>query len=408
MASRRRVALRWASGTAVCALLFGVLAGCTPTDSPPGPATTTTLAPGTNTTPRGDDQVRLNQIQLIGSHNSYHVAPPTAILDLLRWAASVAPDVATHLGDPGSLDYTHATIDQQLLRGIRTFELDIYADPTGGRFASPILLGLVGGSDPLLPPGLDRPGFKILHIADIDWRSRCSSLDVCLAIMRQWSDAHPGHLPVVINLELKGSGLPAPFTGTPVLPFDAARLDAVDAALRSGLGDKLLTPDDVRGTAPDLRAAVTTTGWPTVRDSRGRFLVFMDNDDTRAEYLAGHPGLAGRAMFTSSGDGQPDGAILKLNEPGDGSEIASRVADGYLVRTRADADLIEAWHDDTARRDVTFASGAQVIHTDFPPGEPYAPNGYEVSFGTPVAARCNPANTTAATCTPDALVEPLP
>lgn len=400
---RRRVA----AASAAAVLVLGASAGCVPTDALPGPATTTTLPSGTSTTPVGDDLVRLNQIQMIGSHNSYHVAPPTAILDLLRWAASVAPDVAGHLGDPGSLDYTHATIDQQLLRGLRTFELDIYADPDGGRFSKPILMGLVGGSDPLLPTGLDVPGFKILHVADLDWRSRCSSLAVCLGIMRQWSDAHPGHLPVVIDLELKGSGLPAPFTGTPVLPFDAARLDAVDVALRSGLGDKLLTPDDVRGEAPDLRTALTTTGWPTVHDSRGKFLVFMDNDDTRADYLAGHPSLHGRVMFTSSGDGQPDGAILKLNEPGDGSEIAAKVAEGYLVRTRADADLLEAWHDDVTRRDVAFASGAQVIHSDFPQGEPWM-NGYEVTFGTPVAARCNPVNTAPTSCTPQALVEPSP
>jgi len=407
MGARRRLP-RVAAATMTAGMLaLGVLAGCVPTDPLPGPATTTTLQPGTPTTPLGDDMVRLNQIQLIGSHNSYHVAPPTAILDLLRWAASIAPDVAGHLGNPNSLDYTHATIDQQLLRGLRTFELDIYADPDGGRFSNPILMGLVGGSDPLLPTGLDVPGFKILHIADIDWRSRCSSLDVCLGIMRQWSDAHPGHLPVIINLELKGSGLPAPFTGTPVLPFDAAQLDAVDAALRADLGDKLLTPDDVRGDAPDLRTAVSTTGWPTVRDSRGKFLVFMDNADTRDAYLVGHPSLRGRAMFTSSGDGEPDGAILKLNEPGDGSEIAAKVAEGYLVRTRADADLLEAWNNDISRRDVTFASGAQVIHSDFPQGEPWL-NGYEVTFGTPVAARCDPVNTTPATCTPQALVEPSP
>lgn len=382
-------------------------------DQLPGPATTTTLPPGSPTTPVGDDLVHLNQVQFIGSHNSYHVAPPAAILDLLRWAAGIAPQVAGSLGDPGSLDYTHGTIDQQLLRGLRTFEIDIYADPTGGRFANPALLGLVGGSDPLLPAGLDAPGFKVIHIADVDWRSRCVSLDVCLGIMTAWSDAHPGHLPVIINLELKGSGLPAPLTGAPVLPFDSAQLDAVDAALRADLGTKLLTPDDVRGAAPDLHTAITTTGWPTLRDTRGKFIVFMDNDDTRPTYLAGHPSLEGRAMFTSSGitssgQGEPDGAILKENEPTDGTAITSLVEQGYLVRTRADADLAEAAANDTSRRDISFASGAQVIHSDYPQGEPRASNGYVVSFGTPIAARCNPVNTTPATCTALALVEPNP
>jgi electron transfer flavoprotein alpha subunit len=41
----------------------------------------------------------------------------------------------------------------------------------------------------------------------------------------------------------------------------------------------------------------------------------MDNADKRALYLDGHPSLAGRVMFTSSGEGQPDGAIVKENDP---------------------------------------------------------------------------------------------
>lgn len=139
----------------------------------------------------------------------------------------------------------------------------------------------------------------------------------------------PGHLPVVVNLELKGDGLPEPLVGTPVLPFDSDLLDSLDAVLRAELGDRLITPDDVRDGAADLNTAITSTGWPTLAESRGKVLFFMDNADLHDSYLAGHPSLEGRVMFTSSGEGEPDGAILKINGPGDGSQIADLVAQGY-------------------------------------------------------------------------------
>jgi hypothetical protein len=207
----------------------------------------------------------------------------------------------------------------------------------------------------------------------------------------------------VINVELKDDPLPAPFDGTRITPFDAEQLDVVDAEIRSVLGDRLLTPDDVRGDAPDLRSALESRGWPSVAESRGRFLFFMDNADTRDLYLQGHPSLEGRVMFTSSGEGQPDGAVLKVNDPGDGTRIRSLVEQGYLVRTRADADVVSP---SVTQRDTALASGAQIVHTDFPPGGSQLRTGYVVSFGTRVAARCNPVLTTPATCAPAAAVEP--
>jgi hypothetical protein len=207
---------------------------------------------------------------------------------------------------------------------------------------------------------------------------------------------------VVINIEMKDDPLPEPFDGTRLTPFDATQLDAVDAEILSVLGDRLITPDDVRGDAADLRTAITTTGWPTVAESRGRFLFFMDNADLRTTYLDGHPTLEGRVMFTSSGEGQPDGAVVKENSPGDGSRLRALVEAGYLVRTRADADIVSP---SPAIRDIALASGAQIVHTDFPPGGSKVGSGYVVSFGTRVSARCNPVLTTVSTCTPAAAVE---
>ena len=388
-------------GLLVALLAAATFAACAPPAPPntgPGGVGDGTGEP---TEPVGDDQVRLNELQLVGSHNSYKGAPDTAILQWLTVGAAAVPAIADALGDPAQLNYSHQPLPTQLANGVRTFELDVFADPDGGRFADPLLNDLLqlGLPDPV---GMDEPGIKVLHIQDIDYRSTCPSLVACLTELRTWSDAHRDHLPIVINVELKDSPLPEPFGGTPVLPFDAQQMDVLDAEIRSVLGDRLITPDDVRGDAADLRTAVTTDGWPTVAESRGRFLFFLDNAGKRAEYLEGHPSLEGRVLFTSSGEGQPDGAVLKENDPGDGSRIRSLVEQGYLVRTRADADVVSP---STAQRDVALGSGAQIVHTDFPPGRSHLGTGYVVSFGTRVAARCNPVLTTEATCAPAAVVE---
>jgi hypothetical protein len=398
--------MMWRRAVSVAALGSVLIAGaCAPPENDPrsAPVTTTTIPAGYPASPVGDDQIRLNQIQLVGTHNSYHIAPSPQVLGLLEQAAQSFPQIAGPLGDPASLGYTHASIPQQLARGIRTFEFDVWADPTGGRFEHPWLATTFGYTDPLFPAGMDQPGFKVFHIVDLDWRTECSTLQLCLGAIRAWSDANPGHLPVIINLEMEQNALPSPIPGTQVLPYDSSTFDALDAELRAALGDRIMTPDDVRGSAPDLRTAITTTGWPTLAASRGKVLFFMDNAELRTTYLAGHPSLAGRVMFTSSGEGQPDGAILKENDPGDGTHIAQLVQQGYIVRTRADADLAPVLSG-TDQSAAALASGAQVVHTDFPVGEPAA-NGYQVNLGLPVQGRCNPVNTTPATCTQAAVVE---
>ena len=45
--------------------------------------------------------------------------------------------------------------------------------------------------------------------------------------------------------------------------------------------------------------------------------------------------------------------------------IQERVKQGFLIRTRADADTREARAGNTARREAALASGAQYVSTDY-------------------------------------------
>jgi hypothetical protein len=179
--------------------------------------------------------------------------------------------------------------------------------------------------------------------------------------------------------------------------FDAAALDAVDAEIRAVFpAEQLITPDDVRGNRPTLESAVVKNGWPALARARGRVLFALDNTDAKkARYVEGHPSLRGRVMFTSSPPGEPEAAFVKVNGPIDNLEwIQELVAQGFIVRTRADADTFDARPPvDTSRRDAALESGAQFVSTDYPGLEnnPFGTD-YFVEIPDGMPGRCNPIN----------------
>lgn len=332
-----------------------------------------------------DRCVRLNHIQALGTHNSYHIEPRPALLSAL---VAFLPELV-------SLEYTHVPIGEQLAsQGIRQLELDVFADPLGGLYANRPILALLG-DDPAGPPELSRPGMKVLHVQDIDFETTCTTLVGCLRVVRAWSDRNRNHLPLMILIEAKDDVIPDPLGlgfVTPI-PFGPAELDALDAEIRSVFpARRLITPDSVRGSAPTLEQAIRTAGWPTLRKARGKVLFALDNGGAvRAAYLAGRPNLEGRVMFAAGEPGEPHAAFVKVNDPlGDPGRIPALVAGGYVVRTRADADTVQARTGDVRQREAALASGAQWVSTDYPVPDPRFGTGYRVSLPGGAPARCNP------------------
>jgi hypothetical protein len=60
------------------------------------------------------------------------------------------------------------------------------------------------------------------------------------------------------------------------------------------------------------------------------------------------------------------------------------------VRTRADADTVQARTGDTTMRDAAITSGAQFVSTDYPVPDPRFGTGYMVEIPGGMPARCNP------------------
>jgi hypothetical protein len=345
--------------------------------------------PGLAAAADANDSVRINQIQVIGTHNSYH--------------AGLAPSEAKLLEQKNAklyqaLEYRHRPLDQQLASGVRQIELDIYGDSAGGRYAHPMGPDAVAAAglpkDPDFDPDglMNKPGFKVMHVQDLDYRSTCQQLVACLKIVRAWSQAHKDHVPIFILLETKQSELPPQYHARVPEKFTAGLFDALDAEIRSVFSpSEMITPDQVRGKRATLEEAVAHNAWPTLAAARGKVVFLMDQRPVGPVYLEGHPSLRGRIIFTNAEPGRPDCAFTEEND-GSQEKIASLVRKGYLVRTRTDADTQQARTNDTARRDIALASGAQILSTDYPQSEPSQWTSYSVGLPGGAVARCNPVN----------------
>jgi hypothetical protein len=341
-------------------------------------------------------QIRLNQIQLIGSHNSYHagLAPSET-----AWLRKLNPKAAD------GLEYKHPALDVQLSSGIRQVEIDIFADTKGGLYSHPANVTFVAAmglpaDPPFDPNGLFlKPGFKVMHAQDVDYRSNCQPLTGCLAVILKWSREHPGHLPIFVLIETKEGRSRPEFQVDPE-KFAADVFDDLDREIRSIFEPgRIIVPDDVRGRHATLEEAVLAGGWPTLESARGKVMFLLDQRKAGPAYLAGHTALQGRVIFTNAEPGSPDAAFVEVNDPlEDPVLIPALVRKGYLVRTRTDADTVQARTGETKQRDAALASGAQLLSTDYPFNEKASWSGFSVSFPKGEIARCNPVLNPTSSC----------
>lgn len=351
---------------AVCAAIV-MLAACgrdseTP-PSPPGTAVLPTMqippdvkqiepppaAPTEPTAPeephyRLDASLKLSEIQLKGSHNSYHIRPGN---DEPAWQYDLPP-----------------LKDQMEYNGVRAFELDLH---------------YYGGQ------------FLVFHLPDWDQRSTCYTLQDCLKEIREWSLAHPGHMPMFIFYELKDESDPEKI---------ADHIEELEQVLVDNWPrEKIFTPDDLDGSYPDPQSALKAKGgWPKLGQLRGKVIMVMHEFGlARHRYTWGTNGLWGRRMFVEHvDDSYRLAGILALDDAGYlESTIKHYVAKGFLVRTRAD-DLPTFGGGSWDKLNAALRSGAQIILTDYP--QPWYLPDYDSTIHGGTPARCNPV-TAPAGCT---------
>jgi len=300
-----------------------------------------------------DDVLRVNHLQAKGTHNSYHLAPP--------------------YDDVPELNYSHVPIPEQLeSQGVRKVELDVWYDASARVH-------------------------RVLHIPLVDEGTTCELLADCLEDIAGWSETHPGHHPIFVQIEPKDQFME-----------DVAEVwfeDLEAAILATWPATRVIAPDDVLGEAASLAEAVATFGWPTLGEVRGKVLFFLnETGDWRDFYTYDGSDLHGRLVFVDGALDAPYAVVNVLNDPiGDAAAIADALARGHLVRTRTDPGVEGVEAGDLTIAQAALASGAQVLSTDYP--VPHGGSGYvvEIPGGTP--SRCNPV-TAPPECTSLAVEDP--
>jgi len=362
-------------GRAVLAVFLAGAAALSACSSGEGEAAGTASAP------------RLNQVQFLASHNSYHVRAEQPLFDtMLKFSEDLVR----------TIEYSHPPLDEQLDLGLRGFELDVFADPEGGRYRERLGPRILNLPTAVGPAELAEPGFKVMHVQDIDFGTTCLTFVACLRTVKAWSDAHPDHLPIFIQVEpkedtLEVSGLDL----VTALPYTPALMKDLTAEVRSVFpADDLLTPDDVRQGAATLAAGLKKNGWPTVDSLRGKVMFALGSSGRQRDALMeAYPGAKGGVFFPDSAPGDPFAAFAGLDDPqtpAQRARIRAALDAGMLVRTRTDADLVEGRAGDLRRATAAFASGAQVVSTDFFRPAPEIGGDFVVRLPQGGVARCNP------------------
>ena len=334
------------------------------------------------------DSIRLNDIRILASHNSYKKKPDERVIRFLqKFKRRLGDDL-----DPKRMDYGHVSLVEQFTKyDIRGIELDIYHDPRGGRFAKRRINFFIRGLKQRTRDSLMRkPGFKVLHIADVDYESNYRTLSEALQEVRIWSKNNPAHVPIFINLELKDTA-PADYSRflrnigfKRAIPFDSLAYLQIDEQIKRIFGtEHLLTPTMLRDTFVTTRARLNTMGWPHLNEVLGKVIFIFDgNGDAYKKYT--HENLA----FVYGNPNDAETAFVIRNNPIGNEKEISTLTNTYIVRTRTDVETLQARNNDYTMFDAAIQSRAQILSTDF-----YAPDPTLSSYVVSILNLQKPAST---------------
>ena len=309
--------------------------------------------------------LRLNERWVIASHNSYKKRPDPKVLRFLdRVKKQLGPE-----NDPTQLDYGHVPLPVQFDSfAVRGIEIDVYNDPKGGHYAKRRINWLIPGlRQRCQSDAMYAPGFKVLHIADVDYETHYLTFRDVLSELKTWSQQHPHHEPIYVNIEPKADG-PGTFSKLlrflgfkSSIPYDSMAFCALDAAIEEILPvEMLFTPSDLQLNYPSIQQRLRTEGWPKIANISGRFIFILDGKGEDYKRFSEHQNL-----FTFGSPSDEQTAFVIRNEPvGHETEIAE-LAKTFIVRTRADAGTLESRANDYRRCAAAKRSGAQIISTDY-------------------------------------------
>jgi len=308
------------------------------------------------------DSLPMNEIRVLASHNSYKVAPSERTMKFINRFKAVLGEE----NQPFQLAYNHVPIPEQLsIYHIRGLELDVYNDPKGGRYFKHRLNIFIPKQRVKEEKyqALKLPGFKIIHIPDIDYQTNYQTLSSALDALNQWSIENPQHAPIFVNIELKGSALGDEafilrlFGFKKAIPYDNPSLDSMDHLFRAKLST-LYSPKDFLNREQTLQDRILHQGWPTLGEVKGRVFIIVQGSGSHLYPMLGNAFLYGNAE-------NPNGIFMLCDDPFSNETLIQKNRNTHMIRTRTDAGTIEARTNDYNRLNKALSTGAQILSTDY-------------------------------------------
>jgi len=312
------------------------------------------------------DSIRLNEIRVLASHNSYKKKPDPKVLRFLsRFKKQLGSS-----NDPIQLDYGHLPLSEQFdTYGVRGIEIDISYDPKGGLYSKRKLnLFIPRIRQRVKDKRMKEPGFKVLHIADVDYETNYLTFKDILIELKKWSENHPGHSPLFVNIEAKGSnpGDESKFLRKlgfkKAIPFDSLAFEKLDQELFSVFSQTtIFSPSNLKGNYSSIQNRILNENWPNLSECMGKIIFILEgnNEHIYRQKPYQHP------MFVYGNSNDEHTAFVLRNDPIDRENEIRELTKKYIVRTRSDAGTIESRNNDYKRFNSAWQSGAQIISTDY-------------------------------------------
>ena len=195
---------------------------------------------------------RLDDYQIFGTHNSYHIKSFVAI--------------------DSSWRYTQLPVIDQLEMGMRSLEFDVHYGRGCGCWS-------------------------VYHIGVLDSSTTEQCLFSALFRLVAWSAKNPSHFPIYVMLEPKYKW---DFFGA----CDDGAIQTLQECIAAAVPrNMLIAPADVRGNYSTVAEAIAGRGLPTVDSARGKILFVLDLWDENMECAGSYAALAeaDRLLFMMTG-----------------------------------------------------------------------------------------------------------
>ena len=283
-----------------------------------------------------EDGVKLNEIAILGTHNSYQ----TLATKETRFLMNIIEAITFEKFGLNTFDFEMDTLTEQLEMGIRNVEIDIETLDKDNKIE-----------------------FKVTHNSIVDNASSAYDFTKAMEEIKLWSDNNPDHIPVIIIVEPKSFVIEV--NGMKKFSLDYAK--EVDEILENTLGDSLLTPKDMLRDYASFKEMRENDDWLTLKEAQGKILVLLHDCDVTESYIALDESIKTQKMFPMLRYDDRNESYTSFILENDAWNADSRKSESIdecklIVRTRA--DKYPDYSDE--RYEVTENCGSQIITTDFP------------------------------------------